>query len=47
MELYIDQQTIIPEPGQSLSVLVDRLGLNSTELKTMPLAAKISGEVFN
>lgn len=47
MELCIDGQCVVAEPGQSLFDLVRQLGLDSDMLSTRPLAAKIAGEVFN
>lgn len=47
MELYIDQITVSAQPDQSLLSLVQQLGLDSSRLSQMPLAAKIAGEVFN
>lgn len=46
MYLHIDGQSILPQPGERLLDLVERLGLNGNSLENRPLAAKIAGEVF-
>lgn len=46
MELRIDGQAITAMPGESLLTLVRRLGLDTADLRTRPLAASIAGEVF-
>ena len=47
MTLYIDGRPIDPQPEQSLLDLVRKLELDTPNLSTRPLAAKIAGEVFN
>lgn len=47
MKLYIDGLPIVPKPNQTLLDLVNELDLMSDSFLTRPLAAKISGEVFN
>lgn len=47
MTLYIDGRSIEPRPNQTLHELVRELGLDTQQLSTRPLAAKIAGEVFN
>ena len=47
MTLYIDGLPIEPRPGMSLLELIQELGLDTDQLATRPLAAKIAGEVFN
>ena len=46
MELRIDEILAHPGPGKSLRELIIELGLDTTELSTRPLAARIAGEVF-
>ena len=46
MDLHIDGNAIVPQPGQSLLELIRMLGLEGRSLKDRPLAAKIAGEVF-
>ena len=47
MKLYIDGHEITAAPGQTLSQLVQQLGLDAKSLRSRPLAAKLAGEVFN
>lgn len=47
MELFIDGKTIIAQAGESLLMLLQKLGLDSEEMTKRPIAAKIAGEVFN
>lgn len=47
MKLYIDDLSIVPQPGQSLLELLRTLGLDASDLSQRPIAAKIAGEVFN
>lgn len=47
MKLVIDGLNVVPQPGESLKQMVDRLGLDDPKLSKRPLAAKIAGEVFN
>ena len=46
MELIIDGRPIDAQPGETLLTLVRRLGLDTGELKTRPLAAYMAGEAF-
>ncbi len=46
MELRLDEHIVTAKPGQSLLEMVQELNLDSKELATRPLAAKIAGEVF-
>ncbi len=46
MQLFIDGQCIAAETGKSILELVKQLGLDSLDLSSRPLAAKIAGEVF-
>ena len=46
MKLTIDGQIVEPRPGQSILDIIRELGLDSNQLSTRPLAAKIAGEVF-
>lgn len=46
MELFIDDHRIDAQPGESLVTLIRKLGLDSPNLNTRPLAADIGGEVF-
>ena len=47
MELHIDGLAVEATPGASLLELTRRLGLDTSQLSTRPIAAKIAGEVFN
>ena len=47
MTLYIDGRPIEAQADQSLLDLIRALGLDTPNLSTRPLAAKIAGEVFN
>ena len=47
MELYVDERKITAKPGQSLLELIKEMGLQGTDLRDMPIAAQIAGEVFN
>lgn len=47
MELYIDNKTMTPEPGQSLLDLIKSNGLDTDKMQDRPIAAKIAGEIFN
>ena len=47
MTLYIDGRAIEATPGKSLLDLLCELELDTTDLLTRPLAAKLAGEVFN
>ena len=44
MELIIDGRPIDAQPGETLLTLVRRLGLDTGELKTRPLAAYMAGD---
>ena len=46
MQLTIDGIATDVNPGESLLSIVRRLGLDSADLKTRPLAANIAGETF-
>ncbi len=46
MKLWIDDKVIEAKPGQTLLDLIKELGLDSPELSSRPLAAKIAGEIF-
>ena len=46
MQFTIDGITTDVQPGESLLSVVRRLGLDSADLKTRPLAATIAGETF-
>lgn len=46
MELRIDGNLIQVAPGKSLRELIIELGLDTSDLSTRPLAARIAGEVF-
>lgn len=46
MELYIDGIQTHAKPAMSLRELIIDLGLDTSELSTRPLAARIAGEVF-
>ena len=47
MKLYIDGKEIIAKEGQSLLDLIKQLELDSEIFAERPIAAKISGEIFN
>jgi len=47
MELYIDGYCLEARPGCKLLDLVRQLCLDTNQLSTRPIAAKIAGEVFN
>ncbi len=47
MKLIIDGNIVVPKPDQSLLDMIKELGLITGKLSTDPIAAKISGEVFN
>lgn len=47
MKLYIDGVQIIAKPGQTLLDLLRLLDMDSDNLLTKPLAAKLAGEVFS
>ena len=47
MKLLIDGRECFAETGQSLRQLIAGMGLDSESLSQRPIAAKISGEVFN
>ena len=47
MELFIDGKAIVPQTGESLLMLLQKLGLDCLEMTKRPIAAKIAGEVFN
>lgn len=47
MKLSIDGLVVSPVPGESLLDLLCNLKMDSPQLSTRPLAAKIAGEVFN
>lgn len=46
MRLTIDGREITAQPGETLLELVRRLGLDTEDLRTRPLAASMAGEVF-
>jgi uridine kinase len=46
MQLKIDGHPVDAQCGESLLDLVKKLGLDSTDLRTRPLAANIAGETF-
>ena len=46
MQLKIDGHSVDAQCGESLLDLVKKLGLDSTDLRTRPLAANIAGETF-
>lgn len=46
MKLWIDNNCVEAEPGQTLLDLIRELGLDDPWLSRRPLAAKIAGEVF-
>ena len=46
MQLIINDQKIIAQPGQSLLDMVRSMGLIQGKLSTDPIAAKIAGETF-
>ena len=47
MKLWIDGREITPQADQSLLDLIRELGLDTEELVSRPIAAKIAGQVFN
>lgn len=47
MELKIDGLRIVPHPDMTLLHLIRELGLDTNDLSSRPIAAKIAGEVFN
>lgn len=47
MELWIDGKPVVPQAGESLLMLLDRIGLNSEQMEHRPIAAKIAGEIFS
>lgn len=47
MKLWIDDTQVEATPGQSLLEIVTQMGLMSGSLASDPIAAKISGRVFN
>ncbi len=47
MELLIDGKPVVPQAGESLLMLLDRIGLNSVQMERRPIAAKIAGEIFS
>ncbi len=47
MKLYVDGIEVTAKPGQSLRQIVAQMGLDSGSLSGRPIAAKLSGEVFN
>ena len=47
MKLRVDGMEAVAKPGQSLRQIVAQMGLDSGSLAERPLAAKLSGEVFN
>lgn len=47
MKLIFDGNSIQTTPGTSLLQLIQKLGMDGTNLLDRPLAAKIAGEVFN
>ena len=47
MKLSIDGIIVTPNAGESLLEIIRKLNLDSMQLSTRPLAAKIAGEVFN
>lgn len=46
MELHIDGYPVTPEVDESLLSMVKRLGLDTGELATRPIAAQMAGETF-
>lgn len=46
MKLWIDNNCVEAEPGQTLLDLIRELGMDDPRLSRRPLAAKIAGEVF-
>ncbi|MEG1756314.1 MAG: nucleoside kinase [Clostridia bacterium] len=46
MQLTIDGQEIAAQSGESLLDLIQKLGLDTADLRTRPLAANIAGETF-
>ena len=47
MKLQIDGSVFTAKPGQSLRQIISQMGLDSKDLSNRPIAAKLSGEVFN
>ena len=47
MKLQIDGIAFTAKPGQSLRQIISQMGLDSKDLSNRPIAAKLSGEVFN
>ncbi len=47
MQLTLDSIKITAESGETLKQLIERAGLDSTDVATKPLAARIGGEVFH
>lgn len=47
MELCVDGLQVTPRSGESLLMLLSRLGLEVGPMSRRPIAAKIAGEVFN
>ncbi len=47
MDLIIDSQHMIAQPGQTLQQLIISHNLDSDKLSERPIAAKIAGEIFN
>ena len=47
MELRIDGNSMIAQPGQTLLEIIRILGMDGTALSKRPIAAQIAGEVFN
>ena len=46
MKLFIDGVPVEALPGESLRDIIRKLALDTEELQTRPLAARIAGEVF-
>ena len=46
MQIFIDGNPVEAQPGESLLTIVQRLGLDSSDLNKRPLAADLGGEVF-
>ena len=46
MQLFIDGVPVEALPGESLRDIIQKLALDTEELQTRPLAARIAGEVF-
>ena len=47
MELQINGQKAVAQPGQTLLEIIRSLGMDSDRLSERPVAAQIAGEVFN